>query len=302
MSKFQKPKKTQANYIKFSEEERIQNILPSIDNSSDYQESNINSFSKINNELLGSLLNKRKDIQEVDLRDSLYDIKSDKTKKLDEEDLKIVTNDNENDEIISKISEIISQNENLKNLTPEEIGIKKSKKDIIGGDIGQKVEIRKSKIDPLLFKKKKKEYPYKKNKEQILQIMCLKIVLNKLVTKNEELSKCYIDLRIRDNVFANKIAKLENDLDDLLHDESLEMKIKEKNKVDLDDLEVTMKMMSENLDRVTGENSQELFIKDVLLRDEEYLGKNKENDVNFSKLARSLNNFKLNLINVTSNS
>ena len=297
MSKFQKPKQKHPNYIKYEEEQRIQNILPSIEDSSDYQESQINSTDKINKNLLESLLNKRKDQKDMDLRNSIYDIKSEKTKKLEEEDFF----ENPKNPEYSENPENPENPENYKNyekLTEEE---KKQKKDIIGGDIGSKVEMRKSKIDPTMFKKKKKTYPYKKNQETILQLVALKVVLNKLVVQNQNLSKDYINLRIRDNEYSNKIYDLENRYEDLIEDENLEKRIKEKNQDDLDGLEKMLKLMSENLDRVTGDNSQELFLKDVRMRGEEYLVMARENDENFGKLARNLNNFKGNLINVTSN-
>ena len=144
---------------------------------------------------------------------------------------------------------------------------------------------------------------YGDNREVLLLILALKKLAKAVDEENKRLVKEDFECTTREKEYQQKIRTLTNRIQEL---EVETKKSREQHtdniKFDLENLDVRLKTMDENLQKATGENSQDRFLEDVVHRNKEYVAKSQENASSMKRLRENLTNLKSTLLSLNTRS
>lgn len=140
---------------------------------------------------------------------------------------------------------------------------------------------------------------YGENKGVILTILTLKKLVKHLDDENTSLKKKNLDFKIREAEYKTTIKSLAARLETLeLENRLVNERPSDHIKFDIEDLNKRLKVMDDNLQKATGENSQEQFLDDVVTKNKEFMGRSKDNTHSMKKLKDHLALLKTTLMNV----
>lgn len=159
-------------------------------------------------------------------------------------------------------------------------------------------EISLQKPDELVSKKS-----YGSNKEVALLVLALKKLAKTVDEDNTKLKKQNLEYTMREEEYKKKVKTLTSRVQEL----ELETKLSRDRhtdhiKFDLEDLDARLKTMDDNLQKATGENSQERFLDDVVVRNKDYVNKSQENAASMKRLRENLTALKSTLLSLNTRS
>jgi hypothetical protein len=140
---------------------------------------------------------------------------------------------------------------------------------------------------------------YKKNLEQVLLVITLKKIVQRLQNDNTKLKQKSSEQDRKEHEFVNKIRKLENTLEELkLRDKLWNNHPSDYIKYDLEDLNIKLKSIDRNLDNATADGVQERFLEDVVNKNQEYLIKSNSNTEALKGLKNNMGRLKNTLLSM----
>ena len=141
---------------------------------------------------------------------------------------------------------------------------------------------------------------YGEDPEIALLILTLKNHIKNTDEENSKLKKKNLEFSIREHEYQQRIKELAMKSEELeLEQKLLNERPSEHIKFDLEDLDSRLKVMDDNLQKATGENSQEKFLEEIIARNKEFNNKNMSNSAAMKKLRENLANLRSTLLGIT---
>lgn len=281
-----------------AQEEQPSEILKRVEESENYQtqrESRIKSNLRSNTRSIEprekgqsrvreSGMRKKDNVEKVEVEETEQPPVEDEEEEVEQQPLK-------SDNLPQKIKEIIAEDDNYKKT--KNISFTNFEK---YGAKEEQEEVEAAKDWP---KHQKAKELYGENKGVILTILTLKKLVKTLDDENTVLKKKNLDFTIREVQYKTMIKSLAARLEELeLENRLVNERPSEHIKFDIEDLDSRLKVMDDNLQKATGENSQEQFLDDVVSKNKEFVGKSTENTHAMRKLKDHLGQLKTTLMNV----
>lgn len=138
---------------------------------------------------------------------------------------------------------------------------------------------------------------YGDNREVALLVLALKKLAKTVSEENTKLKKQNMEYNIREEEYKSRTKVLTARVQEL---EAETRDSRERHtdhiKFDLQDLDARLKAMDDNLQKATGENSQERFLEDVVSRNKDYIARSQENAGAMKRLKENLSKLRSTLL------
>ena len=144
---------------------------------------------------------------------------------------------------------------------------------------------------------------YGTNRDVVLLVLALKKLAKVVEVENVQLKKENLECKTKEEEYKKKIRTISTRVQELEVDAKLfKNRNNENTKYDLESLDNKLKTLDENLQKATGENSQEYFLEDVVNRNKEYIVKSQENASSMRRLRENLTNLRSTLLTLNTKS
>lgn len=155
--------------------------------------------------------------------------------------------------------------------------------------------------DPEEEDDKPKEKQYGEDPEVALLVLTLKNFIKTTDEDNSRLKNKNLDFTVKEQEYQQRIKDLSTTAEELeLERKLMNEKPSEHIKFDLEDLESRLNVMNDNLQKATGENSQEKFLEEIISRNKNFNDKTQANTAAMKKLRENLANLRSTLLGITS--
>ena len=217
--------------------------------------------------------------------------------KIDKEELSKIEKKNEQNLMASLLGQNIDKEEQiLEDFEDETIPLEKKKIENVKDSSKQVKELYS------LFEKGNKK-KYTENPNLHLLILSLKKMIKSYTAKNKTLIKMNEELTNKDNQNFIKLRNLTEKVENL----EIEKRLLNENpsdqvRYDIDELDSRLINMNNNLNKATVDNSQELFLKEIIDKNNEYIKKTRLNGKKMKKFKNDVDQLKGTLINLNGKS
>lgn len=148
---------------------------------------------------------------------------------------------------------------------------------------------------------KPKMKAYGEDPDLILMVMALKKYIKMTDEENSVVRKKNLDFTVREFEYQARLKELAMKAEELeLEKKLMHEKPSDNIKFDIDDLDSRLRVMDDNLQKATGESSQERFLEDIVARNKVFTNKTQANSAAMKKLKDNLAGLRSTLLAITS--
>lgn len=137
---------------------------------------------------------------------------------------------------------------------------------------------------------------YGSDREVALLVLALKLIANKVGAENVQLAQQKREHELREEQYRSKIKSLNARISELEVETRAAREKHGGGRMDLQDLDARLRAMDENLQKATGEHSQQRFIEDAVARNKEYAARSHDNAESLKQLRQNLTGLKSTLL------